>query len=135
MRTLTLHFPDDALPTLDTFLKQTKEAGSSAVPKPCAEWSKAAPPNRLRHTVFYLFRAAQVGPSLCPPGPTRPRRPPTLWATAESHVRVGTAPPAPHRSRPLQHGSIHSQWSCRELATVLAVRLGFSWAAKVSAVC
>ena len=26
MRTLRLHFPDDALPTLDTFLKQTKEA-------------------------------------------------------------------------------------------------------------
>jgi len=26
MRTLQLHFPDDALPTLDTVLKQTKEA-------------------------------------------------------------------------------------------------------------
>jgi hypothetical protein len=26
MRTLKRHFPDDALPTLDTFLKQTKEA-------------------------------------------------------------------------------------------------------------
>ena len=26
MRTLKLHFPDDALPTLDSFLKQTKEA-------------------------------------------------------------------------------------------------------------
>ena len=26
MRTLKLHFSDDALPTLDTFLKQTKEA-------------------------------------------------------------------------------------------------------------
>jgi hypothetical protein len=26
MRTLKLHFPDDALPTLNTFLKQTKEA-------------------------------------------------------------------------------------------------------------
>jgi hypothetical protein len=26
MRTLKLHFPDDALPTLDMFLKQTKEA-------------------------------------------------------------------------------------------------------------
>jgi putative transposase len=26
MRTLKLHFPDDALSTLDTFLKQTKEA-------------------------------------------------------------------------------------------------------------
>jgi hypothetical protein len=26
MRPLTLHFPDDALPTLDGFLKQTKEA-------------------------------------------------------------------------------------------------------------
>jgi hypothetical protein len=26
MRTLKLHFADDALPTLNTFLKQTKEA-------------------------------------------------------------------------------------------------------------
>ena len=26
MRTLQLHFPDDALPTLDTVLKKTKEA-------------------------------------------------------------------------------------------------------------
>ena len=26
MRTLKLHFPDEALPSLDTFLKQTKEA-------------------------------------------------------------------------------------------------------------
>jgi hypothetical protein len=26
MRTLKLHFPDDALSILDTFLKQTKEA-------------------------------------------------------------------------------------------------------------
>src|SRR5215831_6719214 len=26
MRTLTLHFPEEALPTLDTYLKQTKEA-------------------------------------------------------------------------------------------------------------
>src|SRR3954447_1416621 len=26
MRTLKLHFPEDALPTLDIFLKQTKEA-------------------------------------------------------------------------------------------------------------
>src|SRR5215472_17860041 len=26
MRTLKLHFPDEALPTLDAFLKQTKEA-------------------------------------------------------------------------------------------------------------
>ncbi len=26
MRTLKLHFPDDALSTLDTFLQQTKEA-------------------------------------------------------------------------------------------------------------
>src|SRR6266446_5687947 len=26
MRTLKLHFPDEALPTLDTYLKQTKEA-------------------------------------------------------------------------------------------------------------
>jgi hypothetical protein len=25
---------------------------------------------------------------------------------------------------PLQHGSLHSQWSCRELATVLAQQTG-----------
>jgi hypothetical protein len=30
MRTLKLHFPDDALPTLDTFLKKTKEADTVA---------------------------------------------------------------------------------------------------------
>ena len=28
MRTLKLHFPDDALPTFDTFLKQTREGGA-----------------------------------------------------------------------------------------------------------
>jgi hypothetical protein len=27
---------------------------------------------------------------------------------------------------PLQHGSIHSQWSCRELATVLSQQSGVS---------
>jgi hypothetical protein len=27
---------------------------------------------------------------------------------------------------PLQHGAIHSQWNCRELATVLAQQTGVS---------
>jgi hypothetical protein len=36
MRTLKLHFPDDALSTLDTCIKQTKKLVSFAVPKPCA---------------------------------------------------------------------------------------------------
>ena len=55
-------------------------------------------------------------------------------ATAQGHVRAGTTPQSPHRSRPLEHGSLHSQWSCRELATVLAHRPGSNSAVKVCAV-
>jgi transposase len=50
----------------------------------------------------------------------RPRsgRPPKVTCALEQHLNrlVDQAP--------LQHGSIHSQWSCRELATVLAQQTG-----------
>ena len=58
MRTLKLRFPDDALPTLDTFLKQTKEARSSAVPKPCAKSSKGNASKRSRHAPLPIPRSA-----------------------------------------------------------------------------
>jgi transposase len=50
----------------------------------------------------------------------RPRsgRPPKVTCELEKHL---------HRlvdQDPLQYGSIHSQWSCRELATVIARETG-----------
>ena len=50
----------------------------------------------------------------------RPRsgRPPTMTCELEKHLNRLVD------EDPLQHGSIHSQWSCRELATVLAQQTG-----------
>jgi len=91
MRTLKLHFPDEALPTLDTYLKQTKEARVFVVPKPCARLSKASASTRVRRAALDLFRLAQVGPSLRTPGiqglVDRPRP-----STPESHLCTGQAP-------------------------------------------
>ena len=68
MRTLKLHFPDDALSTLDTFLKQTKEA---RVFRRAQAVRNVVKGQRLQTVcdalLLYLFRPAQVGPSLCPP--------------------------------------------------------------------
>src|SRR5215470_10955381 len=41
-----------------------------------------------------------MGLPFCAPGYAGARRPPALWATAQSHMRVGTAPQALGRSRP-----------------------------------
>jgi transposase len=50
----------------------------------------------------------------------RPRsgRPPKMTCELEKHLNRLVD------QDPLQHGSIHSQWSCRELATVLARETG-----------
>ena len=50
----------------------------------------------------------------------RPRsgRPPTVTCALAQHLNRLIDPD------PLEHGSIHSQWSCRELATVLAQQTG-----------
>ena len=50
----------------------------------------------------------------------RPRsgRPPKVTCELEQHLNRLVD------QDPLQHGSIHSQWSCRELATVLAQQTG-----------
>ena len=74
MRTLKLHFPDDALPTLDTFLKQTKEARVFRRAQAVRDSRhRATPPNGLRHAPFYVFRPPQMGASLCPPRGPKPR--------------------------------------------------------------
>ena len=48
----------------------------------------------------------------------RPGRPPKITCTLEQHLNRLVD------QDPLQHGSLSSQWSCRELATVLAHQTG-----------
>jgi len=73
MRTLQLHFPDDALPTLDTVLKQTKEARVFRRAQAVREVVKGKRLQTVSDTLeFTYFRPPQVGPSLCQPRPPGP---------------------------------------------------------------
>ena len=125
MRTLKLHFPDDALPTLDTFLKKTKEARIFRRAQAVREVVKGQRLQTASDTLHFTYSALrkwgyrfahQGVPGLV----DRPRsgRPPKVTCELEQHLNrlVDQAP--------LQHGSISSQWSCRELATVLAQQTG-----------
>jgi transposase len=125
MRTLKLHFPDDALPTLDTFLKQTKEARvfrrAQAVRAVVKGQRLQTVSDTLQFTYSalrkWVYRFASQGPQGLVDRP-RSGRPPKLTCALAQHL---------HRlidQDPLQHGSIYSQWSCRELAAVLAQQTG-----------
>jgi len=125
MRTLKLHFPDDALPTLDAFLKQTTEARVFRRAQAVREVVKGQRLQTVSDTLYFTYAALRKGvhrfahqgtPGLV----DRPRsgRPPQV-----------TCELAQHRNRlvdqdPLQHGSLYAQWSCRALATVLAQQTG-----------
>src|SRR5438309_4082618 len=61
---------------------------------------RATPPNGLRDAALYLFGAAQMGPSLCHRGHAGAGGSPPLRATAQNHLRDGTAPQSPRRPRP-----------------------------------
>src|SRR5215813_11555374 len=97
MRTLKLHFPDDALLTLDSFLKQTKEARIFRRAQALRKW---------------VYRFASQGTQGLVDRP-RSGRPPKMTCELEQHLNRLVD------QDPLQHGSLYSQWSCRELATVL----------------
>jgi putative transposase len=125
MRTLKLHFPDDALPTLDTFLKQAKEArvfrraqAVRAVVKghrlQTVSDTLAFPYSALRK---WVHRFAHQGPQGLVDRP-RPGRPPKVTCELEKHLNRLV------EQDPLEHGSVYSQWSGRELAAVLARETG-----------
>jgi transposase len=125
MRTLTLHFPDDALPTLDTFLKQTQEARVFRRAQAVREVVKGQRLQTVSDALSFTYSALrkwvhrfahQGTPGLV----DRPRsgRPPKVTCELEQHLQRLVD------QDPLQHGSSHSQWSCRELATVLARETG-----------
>ena len=125
MRTLKLHFPDDALPTLDTFIKQTKEARvfrrAQAVRHVVTGQRLQTVSDALSFTYSalrkWVYRFASQGVQGLVDRP-RSGRPPKMTCELEKHLNRLVD------QDPLQHGSIHSQWSCRELATVLARETG-----------
>jgi transposase len=125
MRPLKLHFPDDALPTLDTFLKQTKEARvfrrAQAVRHVVKGQRLQTVSDALAFTSSalrkWVYRFANPGVQGLLDRP-RSGRPPQVTCALEQHLNRLVD------QDPLQHGSIHSQWSCRELATALAQQTG-----------
>jgi len=125
MRPLKSHFRADALTTLDTVLKQTKEARvfrrAQAVREVVAGHYITAVSATLHFTNSalrkWVQRFAQQGPQGLVDRP-RPGRPPKVTCELEKHLNRLVD------QDPLEHGSIYSQWSCRELATVLAQQTG-----------
>jgi transposase len=125
MRTLKLHFPADALPTLDTFLKQTKEARVFRRAQAVREVVKGQRLQTVSDTLSFtysalrkwVYRFANQGPQGLLDRP-RSGRPPKVTCALELHLNRLID------QDPLQHGAVSSQWSCRELATVLARETG-----------
>ncbi len=125
MRTLRLHFPDDALPTLDTFLKQTKEARVFRRAQAVREVVKGHRLQNVSDTLQFtysalrkwVYRFANQGTQDLVDRPRSGRPPKVTGALAHHLDRLVD-------QDPLQHGSGHSQWSCQELATVLARQTG-----------
>jgi transposase len=125
MRTLKLRVPDGALPTFDTFLKQTKEARVFRRAQAVREVVKGQRLQRVSDTLDFAYAALrkwvhrfahQGTPGLV----DRPRsgRPPKVTGEWEKYLdRL-----VDHD--PLDHGSLHAQWSCRELATVFTRETG-----------
>jgi transposase len=125
MRPLKSHFPAPALTTLATLLQQTQEARvfrrAQAVHAVVAghHISAVSATFHVANSALrkWVQRFAQEGP----PGlRDRPRsgRPPTVTCALEQHLNRLVD------QDPLEHGSLHSPWSCRELATGLTQQTG-----------
>jgi putative transposase len=125
MRPLKSHFRDDALTTLDTVLKQTKEARvfrrAQAVRTVVAGHHVNAVSATFHFTNSalrkWVQRFAQQGPQGLRDRP-RSGRPRKVTCALEQHLQRLV------EQDPLQHGARASQWSCHELASVLARETG-----------
>jgi transposase len=125
MRPLKSHFPDHALPTLATMLKLTKEARvfrrAQAVHAVVAGQHVSAVSATFHMANSALRKWVQRFAHEGPQGlldRRRSGRPPKVTCALEKHLHRLTD------QDPLEHGSMYSQWSCRELATVLARETG-----------
>jgi transposase len=125
MRPLKSHFRDDALTTLEPVLKQTKEARGFRRAQAVREVVAGHHVNAVSALFHFtnsalrkwVQRFAQQGPQGLLDRP-RPGRPPNMTCELERHLQRLVD------HDPLQHGAHSSQWSCRELATVLAQQTG-----------
>ena len=125
MRPLKSQFPQTALPTLDAFMKHSKEARvfrrAQAVREVVAGQTVKAVSNTFHFTNSalrkWVQRFAQEGTGGLLDRP-RCGRPPKMTSDLETQLNHLVD------QDPLQHGSIHSQWNCRELATVLSQQSG-----------
>jgi transposase len=106
-------------------LKQTKEARvfrrAQAVREVVAGHHVNAVSTMFHFTNSALRKWVQRFAQQGPPGLVdRPRsgRPPTVTCELAKHLQRLVD------QDPLEHGALHSQWSCRELATVLARETG-----------
>jgi len=125
MRPLKSHFSDHALTTLDTLLKQTKAARVFRRAQAVREVvvghhiSTVSATFHLAKSALrkWVQRFAQEGPRGLLDR-LRSGRPPKVTCELEQHLNRLVD------QDPLQHGSLSSQWSCRELATVLAQQTG-----------
>ena len=125
MRPLNSHFAHDALPTLDTFMKHAKEARvfrrAQAVREVVAGQTVKAVSSTFHctHSALrkWVQRFAQEGTGGLFDRP-RSGRPGKMTGQIETQLHQLVD------QDPLQHGSVHSQWSCRELASVLSQQSG-----------
>jgi len=125
MRPLKSHFPDHALTTLDTMLKQTKAARVFRRAQAVREVVVGHHINAVSEAFHlansalrkWVQRFAQHGPQGLVDRP-RSGRPPKVTCALEQHLKRLV------EQDPLEHGALHSQWSCRELATVFARETG-----------
>jgi transposase len=125
MRPLKSQFPAHAMTTLETVLKQIKEARvfrrAQAVREVVAGHHVKVVSETFHFTNSalrkWVQRFANEGPQglLDRPRPGRPRK---VTCELETHLNRLV------EQDPLQHGCVHSQWSCRDLATVLAQHTG-----------
>ena len=107
MRTLKLHFPDEALPTLDTFLKQTKEARVFRRAQAVRDVVKGQRLQTVSNTLHFTYSAlrkwvhrfAHQGVQGLVDRP-RPGRPPTVTCELEKHLN------RLFEQDPLEHGSV-----------------------------
>lgn len=125
MRNLNLQFADDALPKLDAFLKETKEARlfrrAQAVREVVKGIRMQEVSNRFAFTYSavrkWVHRFGRQGTAGLFDRP-RPGQPRKITSELQRHLDRLVD------QDPLQHGSIHSQWSCQELAHVLRQQTG-----------
>ena len=125
MRTLKLHFPDQALPTLETFLKQTKEARVFRRAQAVRDVVKGQRLQTVSDTLSFTYSAlrkwvhrfAHQGTQGLVDRPRSGRPPKITCALAQPLNRLVD-------QDPVQHGSLSSPGSCRELATVFAQQTG-----------